>query len=242
MVDKSLVDLLGKIDPERLQDLLAALDLVSYELKYAKDAVDSALKQAINQNRHDEIPKLNEVSKALYQYSKKVDTFLEENPVDESDDNGNEELEDTAVQEGSVDYSDYDVDDSIPHDLFVSVTHKKPAAFSYKGRKYKATQWNYLLVEVCKMLCKEDRRIFASFVDSKDMQGKRKPRFSRNKDALRKGVIIGDSGVYVETNRSANGIRKTILAMLEKYGMPSDTIKLYIRRDLTSLHKRDFSK
>ena len=238
MIDKSIIELLGKVAPDRLQDLFAALDLVSSEIKYAQDAVDAASKSAITDSRYDEVSQLVNVSKMLKSYVETINSFLDEySSKDGKDEENTYENEEVIRQGERRDYSAYDVDDKVAYDLFTHVTYKRPAAFRFKGHKYQVQTWSGMLTAVCGLLCKENKAIFASFPDDKSMQGKRSMRFSTSKANLRVGVLIRNSGVYVETNLSANEVRKTILAMLDKYGISSDEMRIYFRRDLTPLHK-----
>ena len=235
------VDIIQKLEqvvPSHLQDLIAAISLVSNELEYTKNAVDKNIQNAINQNDYNTVRELLEISEELHKNKSKIDGFIEEHsPEDETVETEDVIENDEEQHSNGVDYDAYRVDETVSYDLFTPITFKRPAAFSFKDSKYNVATWNGMLVKICGLLNQEDGNIFKEFVNDKSMQGKRKARFSMEKNQLRKGIKVKGSDVYIETNLSANDIRKTILAMLEKYNISSDAVKLYLAKDLTALHE-----
>ncbi|MFR7936351.1 MAG: hypothetical protein ACLU4S_13320 [Clostridium perfringens] len=45
-----------------------------------------------------------------------------------------------------------------------------------------------------------------------------------------------DSGIYIETNLSSNGIRNLIIKILGKYNIKINKVKIYFRADYAELH------
>ena len=54
---------------------------------------------------------------------------------------------------------------------------------------------------------------------------------------MRRPVHIG-SGIYLETNMSANGIRNLILKLIKEFNIPTNSFKVYLKADYTSLNKQ----
>ncbi|NCD03811.1 MAG: hypothetical protein EOM00_12630 [Clostridia bacterium] len=236
------VDIIHKLEqvvPSHLQDLMAAIGLVSSELEYTKIAVDKNIQNAINQNDYNTVRELLEISEEIHKNKSKFDGFIEEHSSEEIVEAEDVIENDEEQHSNGVDYDAYRVDETVSYDLFTPITFKRPAAFSFKDSKYNVATWNGMLVKICGLLYQEDSSIFKEFVNDKGMQGKRKARFSIDKNQLRKGIKVKGSDVYIETNLSANDIRKTILAMLEKYSISSDAVKLYLAKDLTALHESE---
>lgn len=234
-----IVQKLEQAVPSHLQDLFAAISLVSNELEYTKTAIDKNMQNAINMNDYKTIHELLEVSETLHKTKSKIDEFISEygsEEMVETDFNFDNEAE---QHNDGINYDAYRVDETVSYDLFTSITFKRPAAFSFKNGKYNVATWNGMLIKVCGLLYQEDSNIFNGFVNDKSLQGKRKARFSLDKNQLRKPIKIKGTSVYIETNLSANDIRKTILAMLDKFGISSDSIKIYLSKDLTALHENE---
>jgi hypothetical protein len=231
-----IVKMLKEVAPSHLQDLLAAIGLVADEIEYSKAAVDKNLQNAINRNEYGSVHKLLELSEALHNNKQTLESFLEEHSAEEMEVGEDDLISDNEHAE-RVDYDSYRVDESVEYDLFSLVTFKRPAAFSFKGKEYNVSTWSRMLISLCELLYEEDNAVFKGFVEDRSMQGKRKPRFTTQKETLRKPVQIKNSNVYIETNLSANDIRKTALAMLDKYGISSDAVKIYLCKDLTTLHE-----
>ena len=234
-----IIKKLEQVVPSHLQDLIAAICLVSSELEYTKTAIDKNIQNAINQNDYNTVRELLEISKELHNQKIKIDGFIEEQNIEDTVETEDVIESDEDQHNNGVDYDAYRVDETVSYDLFTPITFKRPAAFSFKESKYNVATWNGMLVKICGLLNQEDSNIFEEFVNDKSMQGKRKARFALEKNQLRKGIKVKGSDVYIETNLSANDIRKTILAMLDKFSISSDAVKLYLAKDLTALHESE---
>ena len=234
-----IIKKLEQVVPSHLQDLIAAIGLVSSELEYTKTAIDKNIQNAINQNDYNAVRELLEISEELYNQKIKIDGFIEEQSIEDTVETEDVIESDEDQHNSGVDYDAYRVDETVSYDLFTPITFKRPEAFSFKESKYNVATWNGMLVKICGLLNQEDSNIFKEFVNDKSMQGKRKARFALEKNQLRKGIKVKGSDVYIETNLSANDIRKTILAMLDKFSISSDAVKLYLAKDLTALHESE---
>jgi hypothetical protein len=141
-----------------------------------------------------------------------------------------------------IDYSQYDMDDTVAYDIEdTPVTFKRPAAFSYKGRRYPVTKWKTMLSKLCDLLYKENPEIITGMVNEERQPGVRRVKMSKNKSDIHRPVKISGSDIWLETNRSASDIRVSILVLLDRYREPVDSVKVYFRRDYAALHAEDES-
>ena len=68
---------------------------------------------------------------------------------------------------------------------------------------------------------------------------KKRVKMSVNKADIHSSVKIAGSDIWVETNRSAADIRRTILALLDYYDIPTESVKVYFRCDYASMNVDD---
>lgn len=134
-------------------------------------------------------------------------------------------------------YDEFLVDSTVSHTLTEDYTHKRPAAFSLKGKNAEATEWKHIFVKTCQELVDIDREVFENFIFDKTIQGKKVSYFSKNSSSVRKAESVQGTDIYVTTNLSANQIRNIIQKMLLKYRIPQSDYKIYLRADYTPLHE-----
>lgn len=227
----NILNKIKDITPVHFEDLLVAMETVSEELEYTKAAIDKQVQNCIGRNDYDAVRDLLEVSEAIYIKKEYITNLIEKFQVQEEKDYVEE------TQYAYINYDAYRVDEMVEYDLFSEFTHKKPAALLFEERKYNVSSWKSVLILICEILYKKDKELFTSFIWDKSMQGRKKPKFSQDRNSLRKAVQILNSGIYAEINLSANDIRKQVLKMLEKYDIDSDNVKLYLAKDLSPLHE-----
>ena len=109
------------------------------------------------------------------------------------------------------------LDPEIPHTLYDSLTHKRPAGFEVLGKRYEATDWRSVLIRTCELLAATDKALFQSLTRDKTMQGRKIPFFVDDPSGMRSPREIDGTGVHLMTNLSANRIRSIIERMLRKY-------------------------
>lgn len=85
-------------------------------------------------------------------------------------------------------------------------TGKRPMSFTINNEKVPVKYWIDILTEVCNFLYDNHQENFEQKVSS--VRGRKRVYFSRNKDELRVPMQIKTSGIYVESNLSANSIVK----------------------------------
>jgi len=232
------IDKLKSIAPAEVQDLYAALNLVCEELLIIKNATDEKIKIEMSNNNFEKARELIDVSAELHKKHSEINDILEKSEEDNISydvDNNLDDMERKALER--PDYDAYSVDDSVAYDLFIQVTFKRPAAFSFKGIKYKSPTWSSMLKKLCELLYEENNELFKSFCSDISMNGKKRKKFTTDKKELRSPLHVSGTDIYIETNLSANDIRKEILLMLSKYKLSSDAVQIYICRDYSALHE-----
>ncbi len=134
-------------------------------------------------------------------------------------------------------YADYAVDSTVPYSLMEDFTHKRPAAFSFRGTQVDVVDWKYVFVKTCEVLVNVDKDVFNKFLSDKNMQGRKVAYFSKDPTGMRKPELVQGTDIYVTTNLSANNIRNIIQKMLSKYSIPLSEYKIYLKADYTALHE-----
>lgn len=137
-------------------------------------------------------------------------------------------------------YNDYEVNTSEPHGLDECFRFKRPFAFQLGNHCRKARTWKEVLIKTCSFLYELNPNEFSGFVEDNSMQWGQTYNFSTNREDIREPVIIGDSGVYVETAKDSMGTRQLIIKMLNSLNIPHEEYKIYLRADYSS--KREYDK
>jgi len=99
-------------------------------------------------------------------------------------------------------------------------TGKSPVSFVINNKKMAIRYWVDMLTEVCNFLYSNHQNNFEQKVSS--IKGRKRVYFSRNKDELRVPMQIRNSGIYVESNLSANSIVKLSENLAALFGYNSD--------------------
>ena len=80
----------------------------------------------------------------------------------------------------------------------------------------------------------------ASLESDPDLQGRKRPYFSRDGIGLDTPAKIPDADLYVETHVSARYLKKMIANLLGKYDIPEEAYLIYLKKDFTPLHEENF--
>ena len=139
-----------------------------------------------------------------------------------------------------IDYDAYRVDETIPYSLGTVLTNKKPSAFSLYDQKYEVDSWKQMLLQTCALLNRMNPMLFASLESDPDLQGRKRPYFSRDGIGLDTPAKIPDADLYVETHVSARYLKKMIANLLGKYDIPEEAYLIYLKTDFTPLHEENF--
>ena len=139
-----------------------------------------------------------------------------------------------------IDYDAFRVDETVPYDLSSVITNKKPAAFSLYGQKTEVDSWKQMLLQTCAILNRMNPMLFTSLEMDPDLQGRKRPYFSRDGVGLDTPAKIPDADLYVETHVSARYLKKMISKLLGKYNIPEEEYLIYLKKDFTTLHEETY--
>ena len=240
--------LLKQYSPAHFRDVCAALSSLSDELEYTKAALSEDLMKAQNRNDFPAAREILDTQEELSERISEIQRLLGEAGLEDIE-NVEPDTEadgdtDAGTSDGEhIDYSQYDMDDTVAYDIEdTPVTFKRPAAFSYKGKRYQVTKWKTMLVQLCNLLYKENPDIIKEMAVEERAPGRKRVKMSANKADIHSPEKIAGSNIWIETNRSASDIRKSILVLLDRYGISTESVKVYFRRDYAALHADDDNK
>ncbi|WP_461569953.1 hypothetical protein [Thermincola ferriacetica] len=229
-----LIKVLKSELPEKAIDIGEALELLLDTLKITRIDIGTKLQQANYCKDFTLLGQLVAVSQEIAAFESKIQDFRNLFELDLIQYN----IETEAEKEKSIpEYDKYRVDTNIEFTLYEDFTHKRPFAFKIEGQKVTVNTWQEMLIKTVEILFKKDRAKMESFATDEEMNGRKMKYFSlQNKANMRKPVKISDVEFYVETNRSANSIRNSIIKMLQRYGLKITDFKIYLRADYSDLH------
>ena len=105
-------------------------------------------------------------------------------------------------------------------------TGKSITAFVLDGTRYSVKSWKEMLLKVSELMY---IKYPSRFEDVLTLVGRKRPYFSKNPDELRIPSEIRGTGIYVETNLSANHIVKITKRVLNMFGYQEDALKIETR-------------
>lgn len=159
-----LAELIKQYSPVHFRDICASFSLLSDELEYTKTALSKELMAAQKSNDFSKAREILDIQEELSQKIAIIQKLLSESEMEEAELDA-EEAEELEASE-RPDYSLYDMDDTVAYDIKdTPVTFKRPAAFSYKGKRYNVTKWKAFLAELCSILYKEDPSIIQAMAN-----------------------------------------------------------------------------
>ncbi|MCR4717280.1 MAG: hypothetical protein K5656_08870, partial [Lachnospiraceae bacterium] len=91
--------------------------------------------------------------------------------------------------------------------------------------------------KICELLYDEDPLIILGIADEGRQRGQNYVKMSVNKKGFQRPLKIKGSNVWIETCRSAIDIRRYIVTLLERYGISTDAVKVFFRKDFSPLHE-----
>lgn len=143
----------------------------------------------------------------------------------------------SSEQTGAEDYERNqriiaELDREVPHNLDEDFRFKRPFGFVLDGQATTGiTTWQRLYELVCKFLVARDESFFRSLRDNENFISNRGNRsIDTDSNSLRKAMPIA-SGLFIESNFSANSIRDMIRRLLTEYHIPLDRMQIYLRQD-----------
>lgn len=230
--------------------LLSVYQAIMELLDREQKTIDQQIPQLISARDYDKANLYVEMSKTVSEmymdvdkvankYGLDRDNMSDEIMVENFDDSDvlvEDDMDSFLEKDTKINYENYRVDENITYELLTDFCHMKPAAFSLDGVRYPARLWKIVLLQTCELLWKKNQSIFENFIDDKFMQGKTRNYFSTDKSGMTKPELVNGTGIYVETNLSANSIRDVIIKMLDKYRIPHAAYQIYLSKDLNPLH------
>lgn len=88
-------------------------------------------------------------------------------------------------------------------------------AFNFKKTKYRVRFWKDILIKICDLMSSMHRNNFERVLN---LQGRKRPYFSKNANELRIPEKINSTDIFVDVNLSANGIAKMCRDVLSLFG------------------------
>lgn len=129
---------------------------------------------------------------------------------------------------------DNDVDEK--NNLYYNLTEKidyrgtKPREFSLIGEYTKVTSWKDLLSKFIILTFNMDKSIYNEFANSDfSIENATRAYITHDNRKLRDGIEIENSGIYYESNLSANNILSFIKSIVLKMNLELDDLNIYLR-------------
>lgn len=97
------------------------------------------------------------------------------------------------------------------------------SAFVFSGTQHRVRSYKDLLMAMCDILIEKHGSEFDKVLN---IRGRKRPYFTRNSDELRIPLEVNKTGIFVETNLSANNIVKLCTDMLAFFGYSEDELKI----------------
>jgi hypothetical protein len=125
-----------------------------------------------------------------------------------------------------------ELDRGTPHTLDDSFMYKRPHGFVLEGRAYQnVPTWRRVYELVCQQMAEKDPERFAALPDNPKFTTRYGHKaFSNDRTELRIASHIAE-GVYAEVHFSANDLRDSIKRLLTEFGVPHESMVIYLRED-----------
>ena len=94
-------------------------------------------------------------------------------------------------------------------------TGKVVVAFTFMGSRYTVRSWKDMLIKIIYLLLERHKEQFDKVLT---LRGRKRPYFTKNPNELRSPERIKSTGIYVETNLSANQIAKLSKNLIILFG------------------------
>ncbi|WP_343101260.1 hypothetical protein [Romboutsia sp. MSSM.1001216sp_RTP31141st1_G3_RTP31141_220114] len=227
---------INKDFPDKAIDFYESIDLLLETIKDTMESINEKSSEEMKNRNFDKSIYYMQLAQELHTYESKLDKLLEDINIEDMQISDIEDKIDSKKE--LPNYEEYKVDDTIEHTLKEDFTHKRPCSFRI-GESYTSivNTWQEMILDTCKYLIKLDELRFKELVRNPKLNGRKSAYFSSDKKVMRRPVHIG-SGIYIETNMSANSIRNLIIKLLKLYNIPTNNFKVYLRADYTNLNNQ----
>lgn len=238
---KELFRYISDTDESCASDILYSLELVKTSLNGTLKRIKEEIQAAANENSFDGVSQIAGYCKQITEINQELEEMILALHFEPSEGTAaatlaEEKTEDEKDIAHPVDYTAFDVSRTEPHTLDEDFEHKKVCGLRITGVEMPVENWQDAIVKLCAYLNRVDDTILKTFVGDSMFRGKKNKYFMLQSVPKRNKRIPG-TNIYVWTNNSANRIITIIKDVLERYNIPADEVVIYLRRDLTELHK-----
>ncbi len=121
-----------------------------------------------------------------------------------------------------------------PHYLGEVFTSKKPVGYEYSNLYYEISNWREFLVGACEILYSKSDDNLKKLIDYEEFSSYKHSMFSNDIDYMEGydspcNTEIGNTGIYVYHNMSANNICSIIKKCFEIYDFDPSEIKIFLK-------------
>jgi len=102
-------------------------------------------------------------------------------------------------------------------------TGKRIISVTFNNQTYSVSSWVEFLIKISEVIYAEKKDIFKKV---ETLRGRKRKYYSTNKNEVIFPGKIANTGYYVDTNRSANGIVKLVRSVLNLFGYKQDSLKI----------------
>lgn len=226
-------------DKECSAELLHALKSLKANFDNALTITKKQIQLSPEKNSFDDISQIAESCQQISEISIRIENAIALMEVKPSNKEivfeGNANIEKKISSRKPIDYADFDVDNMEPHTLDEDFEYKKICGFEINGIRFEVSSWQDALIQLCSYLYNIDGNKMLGFVDDPYFK-RRKVSYFMKESVPRRNKIIPGTNLYVWVNNNANTLVRLMRDMLVRYLISPETMTLYLRRDLSSLH------
>lgn len=226
-------------DKECSAELLHALKSLKANFDNALTITKKQIQFSTEKNSFDDISRIAESCQQISEISIRIENAIALMEVKPSNKEivfeGNTNIEKKISSRKPIDYADFDVDNMEPHTLDEDFEYKKICGFEINGIRFEVSSWQDALIQLCSYLYNIDGNKMLGFVDDPYFK-RRKVSYFMKESVPRRNKIIPGTNLYVWVNNNANTLVRLMRDMLVRYLISPETMTLYLRRDLSSLH------
>lgn len=226
-------------DKECSAELLHALKSLRASFDNALTITKKQIQLSTEKNSFDDISRIAEACQQISEINIRIENAIALMKVKPSNKEivfeGNANIEKKFSSRKPIDYDNFNVDSMEPHTLDEDFEYKKICGFEINGIKFEVSSWQDALIQLCSYLYNIDGDKMLGFVDDPYFK-RRKVSYFMKESVPRRNKIIPGTNLYVWVNNNANTLVRLMRDMLVRYLISPETMTLYLRRDLTSLH------
>lgn len=236
---KKLFRFIVDTDKECSTELLHAFESLRANFDNSLAITKKEIQLSTERNSFDDISRIAESCQQISEINNRIENaiaLIEEKSskqeiVPESDTNAEKQIPSGKP----IDYADFDVDTMEPHTLDEDFEYKKICGFEINGIRFEVSSWQDALIQLCSYLYNIDGNKMLGFVGDPYFK-RRKVSYFMKESVPRRNKIIPGTNLYVWVNNNANTLVRLMRDMLVRYLISPETMTLYLRRDLSSLH------